>query len=385
MKLAVRGWWTSGMPHAEGPCVITVDGGRISAIEAVSGESAADLTLPWTAMPGLVDAHDHIGTDVGDERAQAAESVPENLLRGVRNLRQMIAGGVTTVRNCGERPGIEQYWQDGLRLGYLSGPRVVGARSLLCRTGGHCWYAACEVDGPDAIRAAVRANKRDGAEFIKVMATGGLATEGSNPLAAEYTRSELAALVDEAHRLGLPVAAHAYGGPGADDAIDVGVDSIEHGSLLERNQLERMRDRGAALVLTSTIVTAFINDPQVPEVIRQKMSPYSQSAVNTAKRAREIGVTVTVGTDGMHGNLVAEVEMLVSAGYSPAEALGAATRAAADVVGLTEAGELRPGGLADILFVTADPTRDLGVLRSPAAVMVGGSWMWPDSSPPSPR
>jgi imidazolonepropionase-like amidohydrolase len=373
------------MPHAEGRCVLTIEDGRITAVEAEPGNPAADLILPWTAMPGLVDPHDHIGPDVGDERAQAAESIPENLLRGVRNLRHMLAGGVTTIRNCGERPGIEQYWEDGLRLGYITGPRVIGARSLLCRTGGHCWYAGCEVDGPDAIRAAVRANKRDGAQFIKVMATGGLATEGSSPLAAEYTRNELEALVDEAHRLKLRVAAHAYGGPGADDAIDVGVDSIEHGSLLARDQLERMRDRRTALVLTSTIVTAFINDPQVPDVIRQQMAPYSGAAAETAKRAREAGVTVTVGTDGMHGNIAGEVEMLVTAGYSPAEALCAATQIAAEVAGLPEAGELRPGRLADIVFVTADPTRDLGALRSPAAVMVGGSWMWPHTEPPSTR
>jgi imidazolonepropionase-like amidohydrolase len=189
VKIRVALLWTTDMTAADGPYVVEVSRDTITGITKVheTDSGGADVTTSLTAVPGYVDCHDHIGIDVGDERAQSFEEAPRMVIRGVRALTAMVDGGVTTVRSCGERADVEAYWIEAIDDGTLPGPRVVRSVTPICRTGGHAWYLGAQADGVDAIKAAVRRNVRDGADFIKVMATGGLGTIGSSPDTAEFT------------------------------------------------------------------------------------------------------------------------------------------------------------------------------------------------------
>lgn len=383
MRLRVAGYWTAGMDSASGSRVLDIRDGIIRSIDP-DGPSY-DAAVDGVVVPGLVDAHNHVGIDVGDEHAQAAEPLTVNLMRGVGNLQKSLLAGVTTIRNCGERPGAEPVWVKALADGWIRGPRLVGANEFLCRTGGHAWYSARQVDGPAAMRRAVRENVRDGARFIKVAATGGMATSGSNVGRPEFTYPELEALVDEAHRLGVPVGAHAYGGQGAEDALTAGVDVIEHGSLLSDEQLARAARASVAVVITGTIIPAFLASDDVPADIKEKMAPYARVAVDAAARARAAGVTVGVGTDGVHGDVAGELELLVQAGFSRAEALEIGTRVNAEITRGAASGQLQPGHAADLIVLDGDPTRDLGHLRGPRHVMLAGTWVAGPTEPPYER
>jgi imidazolonepropionase-like amidohydrolase len=361
------------MDSASGTRVLDIQDGIVRNID--TDGASYDLSVEGVVVPGLVDAHNHVGIDVGDEHAQAAEPLAVNLMRGVRNLERSLLAGVTTIRNCGERPGAEPVWIRALAEGWIRGPRLVGANEFLCRTGGHSWYSAHQVDGPDSIRRTVRENVRDGACFIKVAATGGMATSGSDVGRPEFTFAELAALVEEAHRLGVPVGAHAYGGQGADDALTAGVDVIEHGSLFSDDQFARAAQAGVAVVITGTIIPAFLASDDVPWDIKEKMAPFARVAIDAAARAKAAGVTVGVGTDGVHGDVVGELELLLEAGFSRIEALEVGTRVNAEITRGVASGQIQPGHAADLVVLEGDPTQDLAHLRRPREVMLAGNWV----------
>jgi imidazolonepropionase-like amidohydrolase len=144
----------------------------------------------------------------------------------------------------GEKKHLEAHLRDAIADGWIPGPRMIICGQFIMRTGGHCWYLGVEADGPDALRQAVREQVKNGAEFIKLMITGGSSTPGSDPNQSDYTDVEIQAAIEEAHRLSRPVAAHIGGGPGATAAIEAGIDSIEHGVYLTDENLSKMADKG---------------------------------------------------------------------------------------------------------------------------------------------
>jgi imidazolonepropionase-like amidohydrolase len=376
MRIKVGRLWTQGMERSDGPFLIEIADGRITQVTKVSDEDAApvDFATALTALPGYVDCHDHIGIDVGDEHAQSVDDVPRIMLRGVHALAAMTKGGVTTVRNCGDLFEIEPYWIEALANGTIQGPRVIRSVTPICRTGGHAWYLGTQTDGEDALRAAVRRNVRQGAHFIKVMATGGMGTIGSSPGAAEFSAAELKAVVDEAHRLGRKVAAHAHGGQGVDDALDVGVDSIEHGCILTEAQLTRMASQGTALVVTMGVGLAFEVDPSVPAAIQVRMADVNANYWEVLAAAYRLGVTVTTGSDCVHGGIGEEIGYLVKAGFPAVDALTAGTAAGADLIGRADIGRLAAGAVADLVLVDGDPVVDVSAASRVRAVMAGGEW-----------
>lgn len=372
MRIRVRGMWTAGMSSLSGPTVITIDGDRI--VKLANDDDSVDFDLDGVVIPGLVDCHDHIGLNVGDEHAQSIDDAPRMAIRGVAALQKMLDAGITTIRNCGDRADVEPYWIEALESGTINGPRVVRAVTPICRTGGHAWYLSAQADGAEALRAAVRRNVRDGADFIKVMATGGMGTAGSNEVAAEFAPGELQALVDEARRLGKRVAAHAHGGEGVDQALDAEVNSIEHGVLLTKSQLKRMAAQGTYLVVTMGISRAFAFDPVVPASSREKATRTLDGYRELIRSAREAGVLVVVGSDCVHGGVAAEAGYLVDEGFSEVEALTAATSNGADLVGLSDIGRLESGKLADLIVLSGDPVSDISALNDVRGVMQGGRW-----------
>lgn len=375
MEVWVERLWSSGSTAPRtGPWRIETSDGRISAVHR-DRPNTGDVVVPGTALPGFIDMHEHIGIDVGDERAQAIQPAGRMLLRGAANLRAMLDGGVTTIRDCGERADVEQYWVEAVREGTLPGPRIIRSVSPIVRTGGHAWYLSSQTDGTAGLQARVREHVRAGADFIKIMVSGGVGTAGSDQSRAEYTREEVFAVVAEATRLGVHVAAHGHGGPGVDDAVEAGVRTIEHGLLLTRKQLDAMAERGIALVLTASVMHEFTSDPRVPAEIREIMPRFRTRAAELTSEARAAGVTVVVGTDAVHGQIGREVRLMVEGGYSVDEALTAATMNAARVLERPDLGTLAPGARADLLIVDGDPFEDIDCLsRPPLAVLSDGRW-----------
>jgi imidazolonepropionase-like amidohydrolase len=378
MRIRARRGWSAGWDRLRDAVIIECDGDRIvDVVMDGAGSSAIDVDTECTVMPGLIDCHEHIGVDVGDEHAQAIEEAGTTLLRGADRLRTMVVSGVTSIRDCGERADIERFWIAALAKGEILGPHVVRSVTPICRTGGHVWYLSLQVDGPDNVRAAVRRNVRDGADFIKAMVTGGLSTLGSDVLTSEFTQAELQTLIQEAHHLGRKVAGHAYGGEGVDWALEAGIDSIEHGAFLTVAQLQTMAAKGTFLVLTTSAISDGAQDPRVPEPIRRKQAQTVDDYMKTIRNALSASVRIALGSDCIHGRLDREVLQLVECGASPELALRAATADGAELAGLPLAGHLKRGHSADLLFVAGNPLEDPSTLSNPIGVLSAGQWARP--------
>jgi imidazolonepropionase-like amidohydrolase len=375
-----------GGPPRDGMCV-RVEGARIASVERAAGDpppGAFDLD-GRTLMPGLIDAHAHVSSDVS--RSPGFGPPPE--LHGEEPRRRelgwfvlantaaaLLRAGVTTVRDVGSYDDEAVVLRQAIQLGLLEGPRIRSCGRIISATspGGAIFGSMYrEADGPWDMRKAVREQLRRGADFVKVMATGARSVEREDPEPAQVTREEMAALVDEARRLGVRVAAHAEGLAGARLAIEEGVDTIEHGLSLHREPalLERMAERGIALVPTlSTFhdLAERFTDQFAPALVEQAKRQLDE-AYRTLVAARAAGVSLAMGSDsGPPGANALELVRMVDGGLTPLEGVVAATSAAAAAVGLPDAGTVEPGKRADLLVVDGDVTADLRALCDPARI-----------------
>jgi imidazolonepropionase-like amidohydrolase len=244
-------------------------------------------------------------------------------------------------------------------------------------TGGHIPYLGRVTDGPDAMRAAVRANLALGARCIKVVATGGVLTQGVDPREPAYTQPELDALVDEAHRLGLTVAAHAIGEGGVAAALRAGVDSIEHGMFLDEKTIELFLATGARLSATFLAPHGILGGPSVPGWIKDRARPAAEAQARSFRAAVAAGVPAVAGTDAgtpdnPHGGVAREAAFMVDAGLPILQAVRAATAEGADLLGVRDRGVLRQGAPADVLVAEGDVATDITALQRPLAVFQDG-------------
>lgn len=351
--------------------VITAAGPRNS-VDIPRGAEVLDWSGA-TAMPGLIDCHEHLGIDLGDEEGQLEQPVEYTVARCVRTARLIIGCGITTIRDCGERGIVGPVMKRAIDDGVVPGPRVLAAGRNICRTGGHGWRMGREADGPDGLRAAVRLACREGSDLIKIMASGGISTAGSTVLAPEFTDAELAAVMDEAHRRGRKVAAHGHGGPGVAAAVRAGVDSIEHGLFLTMEDVALMVTHGTYLVVTAGSFYVIRDDPAVPQFQKDKVGSAIDAHREMLSRTVGSGLKIAVGTDENHGKLWFEIQLLHEVGYEPLAAIAAATSAAADLLGLADRiGTIEPGKVADVIQVDGDPLSDLTRLKDVRAVLKGG-------------
>jgi imidazolonepropionase-like amidohydrolase len=249
-------------------------------------------------------------------------------------------------------------------------------------TGGHGWFLGREADGAEAVRHAVRSELKAGATCIKLMASGGVYGHAEEPGSPQLTVEEMRAGVEEAHKAGRKVAAHAYSIEAIGNALDAGVDSIEHGSFMDRDTAGRMRESGTYLVPTMSVYRAMSEGgPELgaPEYIRRKTDEVLEASREAFRLALEAGVPVAAGTDcgapgHPHGTLPEELMLMVESGASPIQALRFGTSAAADLLGLgDEVGSLEPGKRADLLAVDGDPTSEILALRGVRMVLRDGS------------
>ena len=368
--------------------VVTVDGARIAAIETVDGRptptGAIDLA-GRTLLPGLIDAHAHVMSDAerspgfGPPPPLHGEEPRPDALRWfvlAKAARAYLDAGITAVRDVGSPDDEALTLREAIRLGLVEGPRILTCGRILSATapGGAIFGTMYEeADGPWEMRRAVRRQLRRGADYIKVMATGARSVVREDPEAAQITADEIEAVVDEAHRMGVRVAAHAEGLDGTRLAIEAGVDTIEHGFSLHREPalLERMAKEGIVLVPTlSTFddLAVRFRDEFAPSLVEQARRQAAEAA-RTILAARDAGVTLAMGYDsGPPGADARELVRMVEAGLTAGEAIRAGTAGSARALGLTDRGTVEPDQAADLLVVDGDPLADIGILADPACI-----------------
>lgn len=349
------------------------------------------IDLSWyTVLPGLIDAHTHLTGDPGTEGYRGLGiSVPREALTGARNARVTLEAGFTTVRNVGANGYADIALRDAINAGDVPGPRIEASGPAIGITGGHCddnllapefhFFDLGVADGISAVMAKVRENVKYGADVIKFCATGGVLSKGDSPDREQYSPEEMRLLVQEAHRLGRKAAAHAHGAQGIKDAVLAGVDSIEHGSFINDEDIQLTKERGTYLVPTLYLSDWFMENYRklgLTDDMVAKAKYVLPAARQNVARAFRAGVKVAFGTDAAvypHGLNANEFAVMVKLGMTPLAAIQAATINAADLLGWSDrVGSLEPGHYADLVAVEGDPLKDVTVLENVKVVMKGG-------------
>ena len=339
-----------------------------------------------TVLPGLIDCHIHLRNDgIANPRAQAAADTDAvAILRSARNARRTLDAGFTTIRDCGSRGGIDFSLRAAAQQGLCETPRLVLSGLMICMTGGHGWVLGMEADGPDGLRRAARAQIKAGADNIKLIASGGILSPGMEIGAPQFTVEEMTAAVEEAHSAGKSACAHAHGTNAIKNAIRAGVDSVEHGYLIDDEGIQMMLDRGTYLIATSAAVrnTAKAGTTAgVPAHAVEKARAAIERHIDGFKRAYKAGVKMAMGTDSGvpftdHGNNADELIYLVEMGVPPMEAIQIATLRSAELLRMADRiGSLDAGKQADFIVVDGDPLADISILRDRdriRKVFVGG-------------
>src|SRR5947199_7907188 len=381
------------------PGELLIDDGRIVEVAPTSVPSEAtvidlgDLTL----LPGLMDMEVNLllgGPNHESPLNPFQDDPAVRTLRAVANARRTLRAWFTTVRNLGlfvQTGGLllDVALRKAIDLGWIDGPRVIAAGHAITPTGGHLDPTMFQAfaphimqltveegiaNGVSEVRKAVRYQIKHGAQLIKVCASGGVMSHTGPAGAQQYSDEELRAIVDEAHRAGLKVAAHAHGDDGIRAAIEAGIDCIEHGSLMSDETLDLLIDRGTFLVPTTYLADGMDVSRAAPE-LQAKAAEVFPRARETIRRAVARGARIACGTDAPaipHGRNAKELLALVARGMTPLQALRAATTVSAELIDADDRGRLSPGLLADVVGVPGNPLDDIGAIETVRFVMKGG-------------
>jgi len=371
--------------------VVIIEGDRIVKV------GSSGVTLPRDAevidisgkmlLPGFVDCHLHILIDGSPNPMAAVEnsSMPMITLLATVHARNTLMAGVTTARDMGGTGIAEFAIRDAIKMGIITGPRLLVSGQQICMTGGQGWQFGREADGPDEVRKAAREQIKAGCDIVKLMATGGIMTPGVEPGAVQLTEAELKAGVDEAHRANRKCASHAQGTEGILNSLNAGVDSIEHGFFLNDACVQRMLADDVPLVPTlgpgDMIEKAA--DFGVPEFIIEKSLQIRGPHIESLAMAKQAGILIGMGADCgtpllPHGSNLIELVSLVQNGFAPAEALMAGTLNGARILGLDhELGSIVEGKLADLVVAGGNPLDDIGLLTRPENI----AWVFKDGNP----
>ena len=378
--------------------VIVIRDGRIIAVAGqgtpppIIPAGARRIDLPgMTVLPGLIDMHVHLDSSpyYGPYESLQFADLFQTVM-GPGHGRDMLEAGFTTVRNVGSSDYADIAYMQAIDEGRLVGPRIVPAAYALGATGGHCdetflppSYNATNPgvgDGPQALRDRVRAQRRGGAQLIKVCATGGVFSRNTEPGQQQLSEEELRAIAEEAHQWGLRVAAHAHGASGIRAAIRAGIDTIEHASLIDAEGIRLARERGAVLVMdiyNSEYTQEFGRANGILEDNLRKDREIAQVQRDNFRAAHRAGVRMAFGSDAgvmPHGLAGRQFRWMVDYGMTPMEAIQAATRNAAQALGReADVGAIAVGRYADLVAVDGDPIADIRQLESVDVVIKGGA------------
>ncbi len=373
---------------------VIVTGGRITAVGSRDGllrdaPGTTELSFPdATLLPGLINAHVHLGFDASDKptlRFQDPGDPAALALMMAGHARQLLDVGVTTARDLGDRDGLAARVRDAIAAGSIPGPRLLVAGAPITPSGGHCWYLGGVADGEAQIRQRVRENAAAGVDLIKVMASGGQTTPGGAGMSeSQYSTRELVALVEEAHGLGLPVAAHAHGIASIDSAIAAGVDTIEHCTFLAGPGRFEPSDELAARIVAKDIAVCPGSSGNWRALGRKIGDDRAYAMVGRTKWLADRGVRVIAGTDAglsAFNDFPMALRRYLDFGFRPEQVIAAATVEAAAATGVGHVtGRLAEGFDADILVVDGDPRTDLTALASPVLVLAQGRTHLPPES-----
>ncbi len=384
--------------------VVAIKGDRVSAVAKASdlnipaGAEVIDLSKS-TVLPGLIDCHVHLSsrTDRPDRFAEIWEfkDTPfDDAFAAVKNAQKTLEAGFTTVRDVGSRPFLAVDLKKRIDEGFLVGPRVVASGPPLSMTGGHGdingfspqtrqWMFREErdfsiADGADQVRQTVRAQMKYGVDLIKIHATGGVFSRGDQPGAAAYSIEELRVAVEEAHKGGRKIAAHAHGAQGIKNALIAGVDSIEHASLIDDEGIKLAKEKGTALVMD-----IYNDDYILQEGPRLQLQPENlekerkigQLQRDNFARAFKAGARMVFGTDAgvyPHGDNARQFAFMVKYGMTAAQAIRSATLDAAELLGRDDVGAIEAGRFADLIAVDGNPLANVRLLEHVQVVMKGG-------------
>jgi imidazolonepropionase-like amidohydrolase len=384
--------------------VVVIQGDKIVAagagVAVPAGARVIDLS-GLTVLPGFIDAHVHLtGRIIGDgdwQHTDVTEPPALFALLGAAHAQQTLEAGFTTVRNVGAFRFTDLALRDAINAGWLPGPRILGAGVSFGINGGHCdgsaGYADGALDRPpggsiadgaadgvDEVREAVRYNVKNGADVIKICATGGVLSPTDSVGVQQYTEEEMRAVVEAAHMAERRVAAHAHGTAGIKAAVRAGVTSIEHGSILDAEAVSLMKDHGTYLVPTLMAgeqVSEMARAGRLPPAIAAKALAIAPRMANSFKLALDAGVKIALGTDAgvfPHGKNGHEFTLMVRGGMTPMQAIQAGTRTAAALLGLEgRAGTIAAGAAADLVAVRGDPLADITLLERVDFVMKSGT------------
>jgi imidazolonepropionase-like amidohydrolase len=377
--------------------LILVKGERISSIETqgstpIPAKAEIIDLRQATVLPGLIDCHTHITTQPEDYYADKFRRTPIDLaVTAHLYARRTLEAGFTTCRDVGAAEFVDVALKKAINAGKIPGPRLFVATLAIGATGGHADdltgfspYLRMEgfsniADGVDEIRKAVRFQLKNGADLIKMIATAGVLTEEESVGAPQYTLEEMKAMVDEAAMWGRKVAAHAHGTEGIKRAIRAGVISIEHGSLLDDEGIQLMKDKGTYLVAdiyNDDYILAEFSRLGYPEKIIEKERKIGRAQRENFERAVRAGVKIGYGTDAgvyPHGWNGKQFAHMVRGGMTPLQAIQSATTVAAELLGQADhLGSLQPGRYADLIAVEADPLKEISALEDVKFVMKGG-------------
>lgn len=378
-----------GVEYSGGDAVVLVEGGRVAAVlpsgSAVPAGCEVVRYEGATLLPGLIDGHVHLCCDSGPGALDRIPSFSDDELIAVieKSLADQLAAGVTSVRDLGDRSWAVVDWRArGDRSGF---PTVVASGPPITVPQGHCWNMGGAVSGLDELRAAVRERAERGADLVKIMASGGVNTPGTDPAAAQFGAEELQVVVDEAHAAGLPVVAHAHSLTSIKYALAAGVDGIEHCSFLTAAGYDVEGSVVANLVSSRTAVCPTLGfrpgavpPPAVQEMMRRTGTDL-ESRGRLFAELHHAGVHLVSGSDAginpgkPHGILPESVIGLVGGGVAASAALTSATSDAAIACRLPSKGRILPGYDADLLVVQGNPLDDITALRNPLAVYLMGA------------
>lgn len=379
-----------------GPSTITVTDGKIvSVADGFTAAPAQAVTVDLkdkTVVPGMVDLHVHLTGDPGGDFWKGAVEPDEwDVVVGAKNARLTALAGFTTVREAGSGPASAFSLRRGTAEGFIDGPRIVAAGPSLAIVGGHGDVSGFRPEVNElldsgftctgAVECAekVRLASQNGADIIKITATGGVLSQQGRGLEAHFTSAEMKSIADTAHSLGLKVMAHAHGARGIEAAARAGIDSIEHGTYLDEAAARAMKDNGTVLVPTLMAfkgVTERLGQGVYTPVVEDKIRDVAETARVFMGKALRWGVPIAFGTDAGvfgHGHNAGEFALMVEQGMSHRDAFAAATTHAARVLGLeNEIGRIAPGYSADLIAVEANPLDDTSTLENVDWVMVRG-------------